>query len=782
MGKVQRYGYHNEFVLEFQTPEDAPEASISYVHSDLSFFAISNDHYLHKILMIALGNYLQEYDHFTLFDFIPYFRQNSRDEITYEHRLLLGVLDRKSQTLRFVNFGLQHILFKDKGGLVFSARENNNTFSSRPTPFRINVYPLQEMQAIFLSSNHNTLAQVQNHFPAVITRKQISELLKPQGDDKSSAEPSGSFVIINCFDEQTRQTFFQAQALNPDIEALAALEADFENKLVEYQVPEQVADNAGLVFHELLLNAFEHGILGMTSSQKQELIRSGEYEDYVEREGKNCQGSITITGEFFDNHMLRVSVEDTGSGFNYHQYLHYTDTHSKMGLFHNRGIRIAQERSDGVFYTEQGRRVHFIMGLQPVLPKPKSQSNTPESEDDPPATAMLSDVSLLYVEDDELTRELYVRLLKRMTKKLYIAVNGQEGLDLFFKFEPDIVLSDIQMPIMNGLDMAKEIRQHNRDVPILLITAFSDKDHILSAIDAGVDRFINKPVQLAKLKSHLEHYARIVHMEQQLQKRLDDEQLRKEEEFFALKDKSRRDEQQQRQAFAKEQLIIHNDAKHIEGISCQVFYRPQDILSGDIYGIFRINSHTNFFYIIDSMGKGLGASVTAILSAAFINQTVANISEDQYHLSHIINSYADYIRNYLLDDEVVSLTMACLNIDRGTMEYASFGMYPILVKDVQANELHEYRTNNLPLMIYSQDISIRSITLPRSFQFLIYSDGLCENDNFSGTELRHNFMHTNNLDALLETFFNATAQDSENYYGSDDTSIIHVSSQDPSSR
>jgi len=119
-------------------------------------------------------------------------------------------------------------------------------------------------------------------------------------------------------------------------------------------------------------------------------------------------------------------------------------------------------------------------------------------------TRNLSKLTLLYVEDDTQTAGEFSEFLESIVKTLYVAQNGQQGLELFKKFKPDIVLTDIQMPVMNGLEMSKIIRETDSRVPIFVITAYSDFKYTGKAIDIGLDGYILKPVQFKKFLSKLE--------------------------------------------------------------------------------------------------------------------------------------------------------------------------------------------------------------------------------------------------------------------------------------
>jgi putative nucleotidyltransferase with HDIG domain len=106
----------------------------------------------------------------------------------------------------------------------------------------------------------------------------------------------------------------------------------------------------------------------------------------------------------------------------------------------------------------------------------------------------LKTLSVLYVEDDEEIRELLSRFLRRWVGILHIATNGQEGAQAFHDYRPDVVVTDIKMPVMDGLEMATAIKLSSREVPIIVITAYSERDYFIRAIEIGVDQYVTKPV------------------------------------------------------------------------------------------------------------------------------------------------------------------------------------------------------------------------------------------------------------------------------------------------
>lgn len=110
---------------------------------------------------------------------------------------------------------------------------------------------------------------------------------------------------------------------------------------------------------------------------------------------------------------------------------------------------------------------------------------------------LLSNITILYIEDEKMIRDEVSYFFSKYVKNFHTATNGQEGLELYNQIKPDLIITDIQMPKMNGLDMIKEI--NNKKIPIIITTAFSDIDYFLKAIELNVSKFIIKPINLMEL-------------------------------------------------------------------------------------------------------------------------------------------------------------------------------------------------------------------------------------------------------------------------------------------
>lgn len=131
--------------------------------------------------------------------------------------------------------------------------------------------------------------------------------------------------------------------------------------------------------------------------------------------------------------------------------------------------------------------------------RPSGHSQATPQDKDSGADVALDQMTMLYVEDDELTRESLAHFLRRRFGMLYTAADGEEGVNLFRKHHPDIVLADIKMPVMDGLEMAEQIRQIDSEVPIIMTSGSDNAQDAERMFDMGIARFHSKPMDTAKL-------------------------------------------------------------------------------------------------------------------------------------------------------------------------------------------------------------------------------------------------------------------------------------------
>lgn len=134
-------------------------------------------------------------------------------------------------------------------------------------------------------------------------------------------------------------------------------------------------------------------------------------------------------------------------------------------------------------------------------------------------TEYLKKLSILYVEDEESAREGLKFILHNKVRKIFLAENGQVGLEKYIKYNPDIVITDIKMPFMDGIEMVKEIKKISPHSKIVYVTAHTEVDTILKAIDAGADQYIPKPISKQNLFFSLAKTTKMIMQERELNKK-----------------------------------------------------------------------------------------------------------------------------------------------------------------------------------------------------------------------------------------------------------------------
>ena len=115
-------------------------------------------------------------------------------------------------------------------------------------------------------------------------------------------------------------------------------------------------------------------------------------------------------------------------------------------------------------------------------------------------------MKILVLDDSKTMLRIITNSLKRVEQEdIVTAENGQEGLDAFNKESFDLIITDWNMPIMNGLTFVKEVRKVNQEIPIVMITTEGGKTSVIEALKAGVNNYIVKPFTLQVLKEKLQN-------------------------------------------------------------------------------------------------------------------------------------------------------------------------------------------------------------------------------------------------------------------------------------
>lgn len=180
----------------------------------------------------------------------------------------------------------------------------------------------------------------------------------------------------------------------------------------------------------------------------------------------------------------------------------------------------------------------------------------------------IEDIRVLYVEDENSIRELVMDMLGRRISSLFSAENGKTGLEVFQQVQPEIVITDIRMPELNGLEMSRRIKEISSSARIIITSAYSDSAHFIEAIEIGVDDYVLKPISRDKLFHAIYKAAEGIWMQRKI-----DKQFQTISKLYSAIEQS--------QGF----VVISDKKKNIEYLNPRFTeitgYKPEEVLGED---------------------------------------------------------------------------------------------------------------------------------------------------------------------------------------------------------
>lgn len=337
-------------------------------------------------------------------------------------------------------------------------------------------------------------------------------------------------------------------------------------------------------------------------------------------------------------------------------------------------------------------------------------------------------LSVLYVEDDPTSAALLNKMLEPYFTVTYAASNGVEGLQRFVELRPDIIITDLMMPLLDGIGMIKAVRETDRRIPVILITASLEHFHLVDAINLGVSKFLAKPLRKEALSNALLSICR----EMAMQRVVHEARL---QEMELLRLKERYHARQEELARRKEQHIVRDrlhgqytsDPHHGSWVT-DLVHHPKDIMSGDSYAIRSMPDNSVQIFLADAMGHGLSASVTSMLATAFYNHIndgcTCNNAGSSAGFEHVALRTILYAGRTLLEDEVFSASILLIDPARQVARFVSCGMPPLRI--VRDGMVEKIKGKNPPVSAFTDDIALQEFSLAGVSDILLATDGLGE--------------------------------------------------------
>lgn len=337
----------------------------------------------------------------------------------------------------------------------------------------------------------------------------------------------------------------------------------------------------------------------------------------------------------------------------------------------------------------------------------------------------LNNVSILCVEDEHEPRNVLANYLRRRGATVFEAENGQEGLRLFKSHRPDIVVSDIRMPVMDGIAMCQTIRKLDADAAMLFLTAHSDTGLLQRAIDLETIQYIIKPVNADSL-----NFAFRTALDKLHKKHSFNETLNQLHTTIELQ----QEETERLQGYVSQ--MIGND----RNIAVHAITRPRDKISGDFYTIEHTETEL-YVLLADGMGHGL----SAILPALNIPRQFRELAGRGFSLSRIADELNQALYDQHLSGHFLVATLIKLDPRRCLIEVINCGNPPVLLTDSNGRIVHTFPSNHLAWGIVGGDDflpEVQGFHCDTAAKLYIFSDGL--------TELLEHQTQKQGLEALIE--------------------------------
>lgn len=321
----------------------------------------------------------------------------------------------------------------------------------------------------------------------------------------------------------------------------------------------------------------------------------------------------------------------------------------------------------------------------------------------------LKQLTVLYVEDEDSIRSEVVYFLSARVGRLFTAANGQEGLEIYGAQRPDIVMSDIQMPLMDGLVMAEEIKKRDRTVPVIFVTAFGDSQNLQSAISLGADGYVLKPINLEQLMQTL---LRCVDTFMQLR------ELTTSRAQLAL---YHREAEKERQLVADLMARMMRSEK-LSDSQLRFWLQPTEVVGGDLVAVARNRSNKLYVMLADSTGHGLPAALNLLP----INHIFYSMVSKGLPLALMVEEMNWAVWDQSPTDRFVAALVACIDTRNRLMEVWNGGLPPAFFIDHAGRIVRTFESKNLPLGIldhtFTPDTEVYQWSAPG--HLVVYSDGL----------------------------------------------------------
>ncbi|MEO6809815.1 MAG: fused response regulator/phosphatase [Isosphaeraceae bacterium] len=326
---------------------------------------------------------------------------------------------------------------------------------------------------------------------------------------------------------------------------------------------------------------------------------------------------------------------------------------------------------------------------------------------------------VLVVDDNALNVELLAVTLDRLGYEVVTADSGRSALDAVETLSPDVVLMDVLMPGMSGLEALRQLRSRAEasDLPVILVSGLGETEDIVDGLRLGANDYVTKPINLPVLQARLATQTAL--------KRARDDLRRSAQLLEAELERKARDLDM---AAHVQRSILPQASPTLHRLKTAWYYEPTSEVGGDLYDVVPLSGGRTFLFVADAMGHG----VQAALVVSIVKATLTAYLGAGDDLAGLLTRLDETIAG-LLDGRFVTAAACVIDPESRQLRYALAGHPPFLVSG--STGVKTIGEGSPPLGIglgrpYRSD----EMTLDPEAGVLLYSDGLTEAHDPEGAQ------------------------------------------------
>ncbi|MCO2957633.1 response regulator [Pseudomonas aeruginosa] len=334
--------------------------------------------------------------------------------------------------------------------------------------------------------------------------------------------------------------------------------------------------------------------------------------------------------------------------------------------------------------------------------------------------------TLLIIDDDEVVRESLAAYLEDSNFKVLQALNGLQGLQIFESEQPDLVICDLRMPQIDGLELIRRIRQTASETPIIVLSGAGVMSDAVEALRLGAADYLIKPLEDLAV---LEHSVR---------RALDRAYLRVENQRYRDKLEAANRElqaslnllQEDQNAGRRVQMnMLPVTPWSIEGLEFSHRIIPSLYLSGDFVDYFRVDERRVAFYLADVSGHGASSAFVTVLlkfmTTRLLYESRRNGTLPEFKPSEVLAHINRGLINTKLGKHVTMLG-GVIDLEKNSLTYSIGGHLPLPVLFVEGQASY-LEGRGLPVGLFDDaTYDDRVMELPPSFSLSLFSDGILD--------------------------------------------------------